>query len=104
MPDLALHLGAWRAMAKSLQRRYQHFLLMEQWRRRKVSISDRAVGEIEKGTKVSIGEMSSIGPYAIVNVRSDPNASEKAPSELVIGKRVTIGQFNNIRPGAGGIH
>jgi acetyltransferase-like isoleucine patch superfamily enzyme len=76
---------------------------VQTWWTRGVSISPLAVIVEGKNSCLEIGEGSIIGPYTILDLQNDPNATTPISSVLRIGQRTAINEFNNIRAGGGEI-
>jgi len=81
-----------------------HELLVQDWRAKGVEISDRTIVVRGSGSRLEIGVGSSVGPYTILDLTSDPANPRSSPANLVIGRDTAINEFNNIRAAGGSIH
>lgn len=69
----------------------------QEWWKQHVSISPLAIINTDSLSTLIIGCGSSIGPYAVLDLLSDPLATSPSPSVLRIGQRTAINEFNSIR-------
>lgn len=74
-----------------------------EWLARGVALDPLAIVRLGPGSRLEIGEGSSVGPYSILDLLGDPADPAAGGDSLVIGRRVAINEFNNLRAGGGGI-
>lgn len=98
-PEPLRALRAWlRAQQAALAAARRH----REWLSRGVALDPQAILRLAPGSRLEIGEGSSVGPFSILDLLGDPLAPA-APDSLIIGRRVAINEFNNLRAGGGGI-
>lgn len=92
---------------KSIYRRLRedanNQLRVQSWWARGVSISPSALILEGENSRLEIGQGSIIGPYTVLDLQNDRNATVAVTSVLRIGQRTAINEFNNIRVGGGEI-
>ena len=93
-----LYLGT-RSYLGHLVRDYQKHLAVTRWRQRGVDVAWQAAIYSESDSQLIIGKGTTIGPYTVLNLISDPQSKQKCPSVLEIGENTAINEFNNIRAG-----
>lgn len=67
------------------------------WWAQGVSISPKAIINMDQSSILEIGPGSIVGPYTMLDLFSDPLATVPTPSILRIGQRTAINEFNSIR-------
>lgn len=89
---------------------FRHMLrqrrLVEEWQRRGVEVSERAIIRLGSTSRIEIGEGSSIAEYSVLDLTNDPNGEttvSPVQSTLIIGRRTAINEFNNVRAAGGTI-
>ncbi len=93
-------LRALRSFLGHFVRDYQRYLMVAEWRSRAVGISPYAMLQLDRGSILSIGPGSTVGPFTLINLVRDPLATCGSRSELRIGARTAVNEFNNIRAGS----
>lgn len=69
----------------------------QSWWAQGVSISSKAIINMDHNSILEIGPGSIVGPYTVLDLFSDPLAAVPTPSVLRIGQRTAINEFNSLR-------
>jgi acetyltransferase-like isoleucine patch superfamily enzyme len=94
---MAMLLRWWKSVLRRLAEDVRTDYHRQKWWARGVSVAPNVIIRVDDHSVLEIGRGSMIGPYTVLDLKSDPMAAIPTASLIRIGERSAINEFCNIR-------